>query len=356
MAEESGLFIEDLTPGREVPGGAIAKGLEVTPEEFEARFGRLFWRPDGSLDPIYFKLAAFCKTTAVSENSPANLGAKNVLFHRPPMSLDDEAATTVLGAKYRDAGATTGVSQVRSVIGAAGDPTLSWSRECVVNGRRGWSVPEAEAGADTRQKIAIQFDLAHSEVPVPSGRVERPAGALCAEDFAVGETIATGRISVLRPDEIFWITRGLGNLAKTHYVRDSGYIVWGLLTLLYGVRNFAPQLQCSALLGLDVAKHIAPVYLTEQLREEEHATAAAPEPPEFLSSTLTTRAIDALPGRDDAKLVTAELTVTNNVNGIGRGEYERQKAKKALEGIDGGQLDVGQYILQLAVFTRAATA
>ena len=129
MADETGLFIEDLTAGRDVPGGAISAGLEITPEAFEARFGRLFWRPDGTLDPIYFKLAAFCKTTAVSENSPANLGAKNVRFHVPPTSLDDEANTVVLGRKFREIGATTGVCQVRSSIGPKGGPaTLSWSR------------------------------------------------------------------------------------------------------------------------------------------------------------------------------------------------------------------------------------
>lgn len=351
MAEETGLFIEDLKPGLEVPGGRVGKGLEVTPEAFEARFGRLFWRADRSLDPIYFKLAAFCKTTAVSENSPANLGAKNVLFRKAPTSLDEDATTRVLGRKFREVGATTGVCQVRSTIGE----TLTWTRECIVNGREGWKLPGDGTPLDDREKVEVRFDLGASALPPVGATVKRAPGALLAEDFRVGEVVPTGRISVLRPDEIFWITRGLGNLAKTHYTRDSSYIVWGLLTLLYGVYNFAQQLQCAALLGLDVARHIAPVYLTEQVREEEHAETGAPVPPEFLSSTLTTRAVSEIPGRDDLRLVTAALDVYNNVNAIGRAEYERQKAKKALGGIgEDGRLHIGEYVLQMAVFTAAA--
>jgi len=348
VADETGLFIEDLKPGLEVPGGRVGDGLEITPTAFEARFGRLFWRPEGSLDPIFFNLAAFCKTTAISENSPANLGAKNVLFRRPPTSLEDEAHTTVLGRKFREAGATTGVCQVRSRIGPAEDPSLVWTRECVVHGRKGWSYRPEEAPADDREKIAVHF--AANQVTLPETRPQqRPQGALCAEDFRVGATLPTGRIAVLRPDEIFWITRGLGNLAKTHYTRDSGYIVWGLLTLLYGTWTFAPQLRCSLLLGMDVARHVAPVYLTEQLREEEHAS-ETPEAPEFLSTTLTTKAVEPLAGSQDLVRVTAALDVYNNVNGIGRAEYARQSATKALASIgDDGRLLVGQYVFQLAV-------
>lgn len=354
MAEETGLFIEDLTPGRAVPGGPISDGLEITPEAFEARFGRLFWRADGTLDPIYFKLAAFCKTTAVSENSPANLGAKNVRFHRAPTSLDDEANTTVLGRKFREFGATTGVCQVRSTIGpAGGPPTLSWSRECIVNGRAGFAFPEDGTPMDDREKIEVAFDPGAVQI-ASQGPGAVPDGALGAEDFRAGDTIPTGRISVLHPDEIFWITRGLGNRAKTHYTRDSGYIVWGLLTLLYGVWNYAPQLRGCQLLGLDVAKHTAPVYLTEQLREEEHRTTSAPPAPEFLSSTLAVREVEDLPGRPGAKLVTAALDVHDNVNEIGRAEYARQKATKALGGIDeDGRLHVGDYVLRLAAFPRS---
>ncbi len=346
MAEETGLFIEDLKPGLDVPGGNVGKGLEVSPEDFEARFGRLFWRPEGTLDPIYFKLAAFCKTTAVSENSPANLGAKNVLFRKAPTSLEIDAQTQVLGRKFREVGAVTGVCQVRSTIG----DTLTWTRECIVNGREGFSFADDGTPVDDREKISVNFDLGAAALPAEGSKIERPEGALSAGDFREGEVIPTGRISVLRPDEIFWITRGLGNLAKTHYTRDSSYIVWGLLTLLYGVYNYASQLQSCALLGLDVAKHTAPVYLTEQVREEEHADAGAPVPPEFLSSTLTTRAVADIPGRDDLRLVTAAIDVYNNVNAIGRSEYERQKAKKALGGIgEDGRLHVGEYVLQLAV-------
>ncbi|MAE95426.1 MAG: hypothetical protein CL910_12255 [Deltaproteobacteria bacterium] len=353
MAEETGLFIEDLKPGLDVPGGRVGQGLEVTPEAFEARFGRLFWRADGTLDPIYFKLAAFCKTTAVSENSPANLGAKNVLFGKAPTTLDDEATTRVLGRKFREVGATTGVCQVRSTIGE----TLTWTRECIVNGREGFQLADDGTPLDDREKIEVDFDLAATELPPTGATATRTPGALVAGDFRPGELIPTGRISVLRPDEIFWITRGLGNLAKTHYTRDSSYIVWGLLTLLYGVYNYAQQLQCAALLGLDVARHLAPVYLTEQVREEEHAGASAPVPPEFLSSTLTTRAVTEFPGRDDLRLVTATLDVYNNVNSIGRSEYERQKAKKALGGIgEDGRLHIGEYVLQMAVFTEEATS
>lgn len=351
MASETGLFIEDLKPGLDVPGGPVGRGLEITPEQFEARFGPLFWRPDGTLDPIFFKLAAFCKTTAVSENSPANLGAKNVLFRRPPTVLDDVAHTTVLGRKFREIGATTGVCQVRSVIGEGPDPTLRWTRECIVNGREGFTFADDGSPLDDREPIQVAFDP--GAVALPLGRpASRPEGALVAEDFVVGETIPTGRISVLRPDEIFWLTRGLGNLAKTHYTRDSGYIVWGLLTLLYGVYNYAAQFQASMLLGLDIAKHVAPVYLTEQVREEEFTTAGAPVAPEFLSATLTPTAIAPIEGREDLRLVSAQLRVSNNVNAIGRAEYERQKAKKALGGIgDDGLLLVGEYDLQLGVFT-----
>ena len=79
-------------------------------------------------------------------------------------------------------------------------------------------------------------------------------------------------------------------------------------------------------------------------------------PPEFLSATLTTRAVADIPGRNDVKLVTAALDVYNNVNAIGRSEYERQNAKKALGGIeDDGRLHVGEYVLQLAVCTEAST-
>ena len=326
MGDETGLFIEDLKPGLDVPGGNVGKGLEVGPEAFEARFGRLFWRPDGSLDPIYFKLAAFCKTTAVSENSPANLGAKNVLFRKAPTTLELNAETKVLGRKFREVGAVTGVCQVRSTIG----DTLTWTRECIVNGREGFSFADDGSPMDDREKIEVSFDLAAAALPAQGTEIPSQPGALTAKDFREGEVIPTGRISVLRPDEIFWITRGLGNLAKTHYTRDSSYIVWGLLTLLYGVYNYATQLQSAALLGLDIAKHTAPVYLTEQVREEEHAEAGAPVPPEFLSSTLTTKAVAEIPGRDDLRLVTASLDVYNNVNAIGRAEYERQKAKKAL--------------------------
>ncbi|MCP3986834.1 MAG: hypothetical protein GY723_20805 [bacterium] len=352
MAEETGLFIEDLKPGLDVPGGDVAKGLEVSPEAFEARFGQLFWREKGSIDPIYFKLAAFCKTTAVSENSPANLGAKNVLFRKAPTSLEMEAETRVLGRKFREVGAATGVCQVRSTIG----DTLTWTRECIVNGRQGYAFPDDGTPMDDREKIAIAFDLADAALPPAGAQVERTAGALVAEDFREGELIPTGRISVLRPDEIFWITRGLGNLAKTHYTRESSYIVWGLLTLLYGVYNYADKFQCAALLGMDVARHTAPVYLTEQVREEEHATDGAPVAPEFLSATLTTKTVQEIPGRDDLRLVTAGLDVYNNVNAIGRSEYERQKAKKALGGIqDDGRLHIGEYVLKLAVFTSNAT-
>ena len=353
MSDESGLFIEDLKPGLPVPGGAIAAGLEIDPAAFEARFGRLFWRPEGTLDPIYFKLAAFCKTTAVSENSPANLGAKNVRFHRPPTTLDDEANTTVLGRKFREVGAATGVCQVRSVIGpAGGDATLSWSRECIVNGRKGWTLADDGTPLDDREDIPVAFDP--GDVALPEARPGAlAAGALAAEDFVPGETLPTGRISVLRPDEIFWITRGLGNKAKTHYTRDSGYIVWGLLTLLYGVWNYAEQLKGSLLVGLDVARHIAPVYLTEQVREEEFAEPGAPAPPEFLSATLTTEAVEDWPGAPGVKLVTATLDVFNNVNAIGRAEYQRQNAKKALGGIaEDGRLHVGVYGLRLAAFPR----
>ncbi|MCP5060242.1 MAG: hypothetical protein GY937_26375 [bacterium] len=149
----------------------------------------------------------------------------------------------------------------------------------------------------------------------------------------------------------------LGNLAKTHYTRESSYIVWGLLTLLYGAYNYADQFQCAALLGLDVARHTAPVYLTEQVREEEHATEGAPVAPEFLSATLTTKAVEEIPGRQDLRLVTAALDVYNNVNAIGRSEYERQKAKKALGGVgEDGRLHIGEYVLKLAVFTGDATS
>ena len=55
------------------------------------------------------------------------------------------------------------------------------------------------------------------------------------------------------------------------------------------------------------------MYLTEQVREEEHATADAPAPPEFLSSTLTVREVEDCPGRPGVKLVTAALDVFNNV-------------------------------------------
>jgi len=352
MAEETGLFISDLTPGRHVPGGPIADGLEISPEAFEARFGRLFHRPDGTLDPIYFKLAAFCKTTAVSENSPANLGAKNVLFHRPPTSLDDEANTTVLGRKFRELGATTGVCQVRSTIGPAGaDPSLVWTRECIVNGRGGYTFADDGTPMDDREKIGIHFDPATTVLT--DQRPTLADGALSAEDFRVGEAIPTGRISVLRPDEIFWITRGLGNKAKTHYTRESGYIVWGLLTMLYGVHNYSRQLSGCQLVGLDVAKHLAPVYLTEQVREEEYAQLDAPPPPEFISATLTPRAVEDWPGKPGVKLVTAALDVYNNVNAIGRAEYARQKAKKAIGGIgDDGRLHVGDYVLRLAAFPR----
>jgi len=353
VAEETGLFIEDLKPGLDVPGGRVGQGLEVSPEAFEARFGRLFWRPEGTLDPIYFKLAAFCKTTAVSENSPANLGAKNVLFRKAPTDLDAEAETRVLGRKFREVGATTGVCQVRSTIG----DTLTWTRECIVNGRHGYAFPDDGTPLDDREKIEVAFDLAAAALPSTGAKVKRTPGALVAEDFREGEPVPTGRISVLSPSEIFWITRGLGNLAKTHYTRESSYIVWGLLTLLYGAYNYADKFQCSALLGLDVARHTAPVYLTEQVREEEHATTGAPVPPEFLSSTLTTKRVQDVPGRTDLRLVTAALDVYNNVNAIGRSEYERQNAKKALGGIDeSGQLHIGEYVLQLAVFTGAATS
>lgn len=353
MGDESGLFIEDLTPGLDVPGGRVGEGLDVSPEAFEARFGRLFWRPEGTLDPIYFKLAAFCKTTAVSENSPANLGAKNVLFRKTPTTLDIQADTKVLGRKFREIGAATGVCQVRSTIG----DTLTWTRECIVNGHEGFAFADDGTPMDDREPIEVDFDLAAAALPPKGAQVARTEGALVAEDFREGEVVPTGRISVLRPDEIFWITRGLGNLAKTHYTRDSGYIVWGLLTLLYGVYNYADQLRCAALLGLDVAKHTAPVYLTEKVREEEHRVADAPVAPEFLSSTLTTKAVAEIPGRDDLRLVTASCDVYNNVNAIGRAEYERQKAKKALGGIgEDGRLHIGEYVLQMAVFTEAATS
>ena len=351
MAEETGLFIEDLTPGREVPGGLISAGLEITPEAFEARFGRLFWHPAGTLDPIYFKLAAFCKTTAVSENSPANLGAKNVRFRVAPTSLEDVANTTVLGRKFRELGATTGVCQVRSRIGPdGGAPTLSWSRECIVNGRAGWTLADDGTPLDDREDIPVAFDAADVQLST-AGPDALPPGALSAEDFKVGEAIPTGRVSVLQPADIFWITQGLGNKAKTHYTRDSGYIVWGLLTLLYGAWNYAEQLAGCQLLGLDVAKHIAPVYLSEQIREQEHRTTAAPAPPEFLSSTLTPRAVEDYPGRPGVKLITAALDVYNNVNEISVDEYERQRATKALGGIaDDGRLHVGDYVLRLAAF------
>ena len=354
MAHETGLFIDDLTAGKKVPGGTISAGLEITPDAFEARFGRLFWRPDGTLDPIYFKLAAFCKTTAVSENSPANLGAKNVRFHRAPRSLEDAANTTVLGRKFREVGATTGVCQVRSQIGPeGGTPTLSWSRECIVNGRSGWTLPDDGTPLDDREDIPVAFDANQVELAA-KGPESIAEGALAAEDFKVGETIPTGRISVLHPNEIFWITRGLGNKAKTHYTRDSSYIVWGLLTLLYGVWNLAEELRGCQLVGLDVARHIAPVYLTEQVREEEHATSAAPVPPEFLSSTLTPRSVEDFPGRPGVKLVSAALDVFNNVNEIGQNEYERRGAKKALGGIqDDRRLHVGDYVLRLAAFPRS---
>lgn len=354
MSEESGLFIEDLAPGLDVPGGPVGQGLELTPEAFEARFGRLFRRGEQEFDPIYFKLAAFCKTTAVSENSPANLGAKGVCFHKPAVALSDEAHTTVLGRKFREVGATTGVCQVSSVVGPkGGPPTLSWSRECIVNGRAGFRYQESDGPLDSRERIEVHFDPAAIEL----SRATAPApgeAALLPADFKAGERLHTGRISVLRPDEIFQITRGLGNRAKTHYTRDSGYIVWGLLTLLYGAWNYAEQLRGCQLVGLDVARHLAPVYLTEQLREEEWARSDAP-PPEFLSSTLTVREVQPWPGREDVHLVTANLAVYNNVNAIGRSEYERQNAAKALAGIDAdGRLHVGEYELRLAAFEPGA--
>lgn len=355
MSEESGLFIEDLAPGLDVPGGPVGQKLELTPEAFEARFGRLFRRGAQEFDPIYFKLAAFCKTTAVSENSPANLGARNVCFHKPAVDLSDEAHTTVLGRKFREIGATTGVCQVKSSVGPKdGPPTLSWSRECIVNGRSGFRYRESDGPLDDRERIALHFDPAAVELgsaaALPPGEA-----ALRPADFKAGESLPTGRISVLRPDEIFNITRGLGNRAKTHYTRDSGYIVWGLLTLLYGAWNYAEQLRSCQLVGLDVARHLAPVYLTEQLREEEWARSDAPPPPEFLSSTLTVRDVQPWPGREEVRLVTAGLAVYNNVNAIGRSEYERQNATKALAGIGAdGRLHVGQYDLRLAAFEPGA--
>ena len=65
--------------------------------------------------------------------------------------------------------------------------------------------------------------------------------------------------------------------------------------------------------GGPVAKHIAPVYLSEQIREEQHATKEAPAAPEFLASTLTIQAVEDSPGRPGVKLVTAALDVHNNV-------------------------------------------
>ena len=65
----------------------------------------------------------------------------------------------------------------------------------------------------------------------------------------------------------------------------------------------------------------------------------------------------AFPERADLRLVTAALDVYNNVNAIGRAEYARQNAKKALAGIgEDGRLHIGEYVLQLAVFTSAATS
>ena len=74
----------------------------------------------------------------MSENSPANLGAKNVLFRKAPIDLEVEAETRVLGRKFREVGATTGVCQVRSTIG----DTLTWTRECIVSGRSGYAFPD----------------------------------------------------------------------------------------------------------------------------------------------------------------------------------------------------------------------
>ena len=345
-APESGLFVEDLRRGLVLAGGAVGAGLEISPAAFEARFGRLFWRPPGALDPIYFKLAAFCKTTAVSENSPANLGARNVLFHRAPQSLDARAETTVLGRKFRAAGASTGVAQVRSVVSDARAPLLTWTRECIVNGRRGWRLPTDTAPLDDREKIETHFDAARVTLPR-----ERPDGARDAVQFLAGREIPSEQNSVLSPRDIFWLTRGLGNLAKVHYASRSGYIVWGLLTLLYGVHNHARALQHCWLAGLDVAKHTAPVYLTEKLREESTPAWAADEPAEFLSSTLTTRAVEDWPSARGVKLVTADLAVFNNVNKIGRAEYKKQNATKALANIDkDGRLHVGDYRLRLATF------
>lgn len=352
MAEHESLFVEDLVPGKTVPGGRVADGLGVSQEQFTRRYGKFFWSPPGAIDPVYFKLASFCKTTAVSENSPANLGATNVIFHRQPTSLDVPVETSVLGRKYRaprdGEQLQSGVVQVESVVGGD-DPVLRWSRECVVNAREGSTVPESLWGTDDRRKLEPGFPLSEVEIPASDGAAI-PDAALRAGRFRVGDPVYPGRIAVLEPEDVFWITEGLGNLAHTHYTRDSGFIVWGWLTGLYGLHNHQHQLGASILLGFDIAKHTGPVYLTEKIRELEHATPGVPEPPEYLWTTLVPRTVEPIPGRDDVRLVVAELHVHVRINAIGQQEYASRAAKSVRANIEDGQLLVGRYDLRMATF------
>lgn len=333
------LYLEDLHVGRVIEGGSIRDVLApgFGPERFAelcapaGRPGNFLCLP-GCPPSEFVELAAFCCTTAASENSPASLRTDGLAFRGRP-DLGMTVTSRVIGRSYKSFDAPTAVVQVQSEVHgpSGGEPALSWKRQFIVPKRdRAWKPQESDL--DTRVKSA---PLDWSKCWLPSDdELFAAAGetGLWAEDFAGGRTIESSQPFEMLSEPVIELTRGFGNKATVHYRKDAGYIVWGRLTHAFGFHLFGAELQRSHLLGYVEATHENPVLLTAAVLAEDKRWPKG-EPADHLTATLTAGEHTELPGRR-VDLVPLTMTITSHVPPLGREDYDSRNYPRVVQAID----------------------
>jgi hypothetical protein len=356
------LYLEDLHVGRAIEGGSIRDVLApgFGPERFaelcapSGRRGNFLCLPD-SPPSEFVELAAFCCTTAASENSPASLRTDGLVFGRRP-DLGMTVTSRVTGRSFKSLDASTAVVQVRSEArdASGGEPVVSWMRQFIVP-KRDPSWRPAEPDLDTRVRPA---PMDWSKCWLPSDdELFAAAGetGLWAEDLAAGRTIESSRPLELHADAVIELTRGFGNKATVHYRKDAGYIVWGRLTHAFGFHLFGEELQRSHLLGYVEATHENPVLLTAAVLAEDKRWPKG-EPADSLTATLAAGEHTALPGRR-LELVPLTMTITSHVPPLGREEYDSRSYPRVVQAIDRDEgVVIGRCTFMVAALKRGAPA
>jgi hypothetical protein len=357
------LYLEDLHVGRVIEGGAIRDVLApgFGPERFAeicapaGRRGNFICRPE--CPPSEFvELAAFCCTTAASENSPASLRTDGLTIDGRP-DLGMTVTSRVTGRSFKSLDASTAVVQVRSEVHGPGAeaPVVSWTRQFIVPKRDPSWRPE-ETQLDTRVRPA-PIDWSRSWLP-SDDELFAAAGetGLWAEDLAASRTIDSSRPLELHAAAVVELTRGFGNKATVHYRKEAGYIVWGRLTHVFGFHLFGEELQRSHLLGYVEATHENPVLLTAAVLAEEKRWPRG-ELGDHLTATLTAGEHTALPGRR-VELVPLTMTITSHVPALGRDEYESRSYPRVVQAIDRDEdrVVIGKCTFMVAALKRGPAA